>query len=188
MKKISAVFAVIATLLFSVFAFAPSAMAAGYSAQIGSSANADGTVTVTVTLDEATYNAGYQYVGATVNSADISNVTLAAEKTYGWWQVNSARTATFKLSTLNCKDTTIEVLAAKDAQGDSAREVGETKVSFPATCKVVESVVASTNGASNGAASSEVAKTGANVMPYAVAVVLLAVAGGALFAMRKNAR
>lgn len=189
MKKISAMFAVIAALLFSVFAFAPSAMAepTSYSASISASANADGTATVTVTLDEATYNAGYQYVGAQINDADISNVTLAAEKTYGWWQVSSARTATFKLSTLNCKDTTVEVLAAKDAQGDSSRQGGETTVSFPATCNVVESA-ASTTGASNGAASGEVAKTGASVMPYAVAVVLLAVAGGALFVMRKNAR
>lgn len=185
MKKISAMFAVIAALLFSVFALTPSAMAdpTPYSASISASANADGTATVTVTLDEATYNAGYQYVGAQVNDANISNVTLAAEKTYGWWQVSSARTATFKLSTLNCTDTTIEVLAAKDTQGGSAREVGETTVSFPATCKVVESAVVS-----KGAASNEVAKTGVSVMPYAVAVVLLAVAGGALFVMRKNAR
>lgn len=192
MKKVSAVFAAIATLLFSVFAFAPSAMAADYSAQIGSSANADGTVTVTVTLDEATYNAGYQYVGATVDTADISNVvrvTPVAEKTYGWWQVDSARTVKFTLTTVNCKDSTIKVLVAKDAQGDFAREFGKTTVHFPATCKVNDAAVASTGSASKSATgAAEVAKTGANVMPYAVAVVLLAVAGGALFAMRKNAR
>ncbi|MBT1173144.1 hypothetical protein JS528_07225 [Bifidobacterium sp. MA2] len=186
MKKISAVFAAIATVLLSVFALAPSAMAADYSATISSAANEDGTATITVTLDAATYNAGYQYVGVTVNSDDISNVTLAAQKTYGWWKADASTfTAKVKLTTLNCKDSTVEVLAAKNAQDAGAVEVGETTVHFPATCKVSEAAVSS-NGSGNGAAT--VAETGANVMPYAVAVVLLAAAGAALFAVRKSAR
>ena len=40
--------------------------------------------TITVTLDDATYDAGYHYVGVTVDDSLVGNVT-AAEKTFGWW-------------------------------------------------------------------------------------------------------
>lgn len=186
MKKISALVAAIATVLLSVFAFAPSALAADYSATINSSANADGTATVTVTLDEATVNAGYSYVGVQVDSADISNVKLAAQKTYGWWKVNSARTAKFTFTTLNCSDTKFEVLAAKDAQGTSAVKVGESTVKFPATCKVSDTVVTSATSATSSKSGALLAQTGATVMPYAVAALLLAAAGVAMFALRKS--
>lgn len=185
MKKISALVAAIATVLLSVFAFAPSALAADYSATINSSANADGTATVTVTLDEATVNAGYTYVGVQVDSADVSNVKLAAQKTYGWWKVNSARTAKFTFTTLNCNDTKFEVLAAKDAQGAVAVEVGESTVKFPATCKVSDTVVTSATSDSSKSGAL-LAQTGATVMPYAVAALLLAAAGVAMFALRKS--
>ena len=189
MKKISSVVAAIAAVLLSVFAFAPAATAADYSATINSQANEDGTVTVTVVLDESTVAAGYEYVGARVNSEDVGNVSLAAEKTYGWWKTDSARTVKIKLTTLNCNASAVHVLAAKDSKGTNAITVGTTTVRFPATCKVSDVVPAST-GNKSAAGTTEgnaLAKTGATVMPYAVAALLLAGAGAAILALRKNA-
>lgn len=189
MKKISALFAAIATVLLSVFAFAPSALAADYSATISSQANEDGTVTITVTLDENTYAAGYRYVGVQVDSADVSNVTLAAQKTYGWWKVNSARTAKVKLTTLNCNNSKVTVYGAKDAQGANAIEIGTNTVKFPATCKVSgTAAVSSTSAAGAASGSNTLAQTGATVAPYAIAAVLLAGAGAAALALRKSNR
>lgn len=189
MKKISALFAAIATVLLSVFAFAPSALAADYSATVNSQANEDGTATITVTLDENTYAAGYQYVGVQVDSANVGNVTLAAQKTYGWWKVNSSRTAKVKLTTLNCNDSKVTVYAAKDAQGNNAMETAQTTVDFPATCKVSDATtVSSTSAAGATSGSNTLAQTGATVAPYAIAAVLLAAAGAAALALRKSSR
>ena len=182
MKKIIAIVAAGAAMLFAVLGCAPVAMADGYAASVNVSANEDGTATVSVTLDEATYNAGYHFVGATVDDAHVSNVVPAAAKTYGWWEVDGAtRTATFKLTTVDCAETTVTVMAATNAQGDGAIAVGSQTVKFPATC----------NGGPVGAPATPTepettAPTGAAVMPYIVAVVLLAAAGFALFVVRKN--
>ena len=189
MKKISALAAALAAVLLSVFALVPASMAAEYSATISSQANEDGSATVTVVLDEATVAAGYEYVGVRVNDEDVSNVTLAAEKTYGWWKVDSVRTAKIKLTTLNCKATKVQVLAAKDGKGTDAITVGTEDVRFPATCKVSDVVPAGTQN-NSGAGKNEgsgLAKTGASVMPYAITALLLAGAGVAVVALRKTA-
>lgn len=57
--------------------------------------------TITVTLDDATYDAGYHYVGVTVDDSLVGNVT-AAEKTFGWWAAseNTPHTVNIKLTTL----------------------------------------------------------------------------------------
>ncbi|MBW3095005.1 hypothetical protein KIH75_06595 [Bifidobacterium sp. 64T4] len=186
MKKISAVFAAIATLLMSVFALAPSALADDYSATVNAKPNTDGTATITVTLDDATYNAGYHFVGLTVDDSQVSGVTAAAEKTYGWWEASAdaPHAVSIKLTTLNCKDAKVNVLASKTADGENAITVGSQTVNFPATC----SVNGNTGTAAAAGSTSGTAQTGASVLPYVAAVALLAVAGVAFLALRKKSR
>lgn len=194
MKKISAVFAAVATLLMAVFALVPSAFADDYSATVNTNPNADGTATVTVTLDDATYDAGYHFVGLTVDDVLVGNVSLAAEKTYGWWEASAdtPHTVNIKLTTLNCKDANVTVLASKTADGANAITVGSQSVSFPATCSVNGNTGTSTGtNAASGSTSGTTAgtaQTGASVLPYVAAVVLLIVAGVAFLALRKKNR
>lgn len=183
MKKISAVMAAVAALLFSVFAFAPTAMAAPYSATI-TPGTSEGSATITVTIDEATVEA-YPYVAIQYDDTQVSEVTPVALKTTTWYKVTdtfekngSNWEKTFKVKTLNCKDAVVTVLGAKDANGDDAKEIGKQTVSFANTCP------AGQGGSSTGARTT--AKTGVTVLPYAVAVVLMAAAGAAMFAVRKN--
>ncbi len=190
MRKLSAIFAAIAMTLMSVFALAPSALADDYSATVNANPNSDGTVTITVTLDDATYDAGYHYVGVTVDDTQIGNVTAAAEKTYGWWEVSATtpHTANIKLTTLNCKDAKITVKAAKSAEGADAIAVGSETVNFPATCSVNGNTNGNAAAAAAGSNSGSTAQTGASVAPYIVVVALLAVAGVAFLALRKKSR
>lgn len=188
MRKLSAIVAAIAMMLMSVFALAPSALADDYSATVNANPNADGTATITVTLDDATYDAGYHYVGVTVDDSQVSGVTVAAEKTYGWWAAseNTPHTVNIKLTTLNCKNAKINVLASKTADGADAVAVGSQEVNFPATCSVNGNNAAADSNASG--ATSGTAQTGASVLPYVAVVVLLAVAGVAFLALRKKSR
>ncbi|NMM96391.1 hypothetical protein G1C98_1127 [Bifidobacterium sp. DSM 109960] len=188
MRKISAIFAAIAMTLMSVFALAPSAFADDYSATVNANPNADGTATITVTLDDATYDAGYHYVGVTVDDSLVSNVTVAAEKTYGWWAAseNTPHTVTIKLTTLNCKDAKVTVEASKSADGADAITVGSQTVNFPATCSVNGNTNA--GAAAAGSNSGNTAQTGASVVPYVIVVALLAIAGVAFLALRKKSR
>lgn len=183
MKKISAVMAAISALLFSVFAFAPSAMADPYSATI-TPGTSEGSATITVTIDEATAEA-YPYIVFQYDDTQVSAVEPVALTTIKLFKVTDIFTKngsnwekTFKVSTLNCKDATVTVLGAKDANGTGAKELGKQTVSFANTCP------AGQGGVNTGA--NTTAQTGASVLPYAVAVVLMAAAGAAMFAVRKN--
>ncbi|PLS27691.1 hypothetical protein [Bifidobacterium parmae] len=191
MKKISAIVAAIATMLLSVFAFAPSAMAADYSATI-TPGTTEGAATITVTVDAATAEA-YPFIAVQYDDAEVTSVVPAAIKTTQWYEVattftkqaNGDYTKLFKVTTLNCKDATITVLGAKDANGTGETTLETKKVSFANTCPTSGSNAAAGTG-SNGAT---VAKTGASIMPYGIAVLLMVAAGVAMFAVRKtNAR
>lgn len=156
MKKFMALLATVAAVLGFGFA-ANTAMAEDYGAT-GSVTGTVATVTFTGLKAGATY-----YVQADTDV--VSNVEQAALKEFGPFTANDKGTLTVKVTLKAGTKTDVKLLAA-----DKTTVLTSYTVTAPAT--------------GNGAPT--VADTGASVAPYAVAVVLLAAAGVALFAVRKT--
>ncbi|KFI88020.1 hypothetical protein BREU_0802 [Bifidobacterium reuteri DSM 23975] len=139
------------------FGFAANtAMAEDY----GATGSVTGTV-ATVTFTGLTKGAKYS---VKADDQVVSNVELAAEKTF----LEFTATSTSQTVKITLKAGTKTDVKLVDANG-----------------KVVASYTVTAPATGEGAAPT-VADTGASVAPYAVAVVLLAAAGVALFAVRKT--
>lgn len=156
-KKIMAVLATIAAVLGFGFA-ANTAMADEY----GATGVVSGSV-ATVTFTGLTPGAKYYVVA---DDTVVENVTAAALKTWGPFTADADGNVKVKITLKAGAKTDVKI--ASDSNG--ANILASYTVSAPAT--------------GNGAATT--ADTGASVAPYAVAVVLLAAAGVALFAVRKT--
>ncbi|TPF78536.1 MULTISPECIES: hypothetical protein [unclassified Bifidobacterium] len=156
MKKIMALLATVAAVLGFGFA-ANTAMAEDYGAT-GSVTGSVATVTFTGLKAGAQY-----YVQA--DDQVVSNVEQVALKEWGPFTAKADGTLTVKVTLKAGAKTDVKLLDANKTVLTSYT------VTAPAT--------------GNGAAPT-VADTGASVAPYAVAVVLLAAAGVALFAVRKT--
>ncbi|KAA8824941.1 hypothetical protein EMO92_07915 [Bifidobacterium reuteri] len=125
---------------------------------------ATGSVTGTVaTVTFTGLKAGAQYY-VQADTDVVSNVEQAALKEFGPFTADAKGTLTVKVTLKAGAKTDVKLT---DAQGNVLTSYS---VTAPAT--------------GNGAPT--VADTGASVAPYAVAVVLLAAAGVALFAVRKT--
>lgn len=156
MKKFMALLATVAAVLGFGFA-ANTAMAEDY----GATGSVTGTV-ATVTFTNLAPNTDYHVYA---DDQVVSNVTEAAYKDFGSFKSDAKGTLKVKVTLKAGTKTDIRLV---DANGNL---VTSYTVTAPAT--------------GEGAAPT-VADTGASVAPYAVAVVLLAAAGVALFAVRKT--
>lgn len=193
MKKITAIVTAFAAMLLSVFALAPTAMAADYSATI-TPGTSEGVATITVTIDEATAQK-YPYVAIAYDNTQISSVTAAAYVHTNWEEVTSTFSKdgsnfvkTYKVATLNCKDAKISVLGSKDASDGDDVTLQTKTVSFANTCTTGSNKNVAVSGTA-GSSRRTTAQTGTVVMPYIIALGLMVAAGVALFAVRKgNAR
>lgn len=196
-KKIMALLAAIATVFGLGFA-ASTAMAADYAPAIQGTTSYDAkshTLTATVNSDGAV-SAGYKYVYASYDSTMVSDVQLAAaydrtqyvgEATSDVFKVNIKLTDAaaqggskvyVKIFLSRVKGAASDLQAMIDS-GDAIQvkgneQDGSLSFSIPQV------------GPAEKPAGSTTAKTGADVAPYAVAVVLLAAAGIALMAVRKS--
>lgn len=194
MKKITAIVASFAAMLLSVFALAPTAMAADYSATI-TPGTAEGAATVTVSIDEATAQE-YPFIAVQYDDAEVASVVPAAVKQTQWYPVASAfgkeasgdYSKLFKVTTRNCEDTTITVRGSKIGSDEDAVTLQAKTVSFANTCTTGSNENVAVSGTA-GSSRRTTAQTGSVVMPYVIALGLMVAAGVALFAVRKgNAR
>ncbi|MFT8704812.1 hypothetical protein [Bifidobacterium aquikefiricola] len=139
------------------------------------------TVTIPVTVSDDLYDEGYTSVTVTVDTDQVSNVEQVANKAYG----------PFALST-----TSPHVANLKYTPVVGAKAISYTITSYDPVTKTSGPVVA--NGtyqlpyvvptkSTTGASTQELGKTGIDIAPYAVAVVLLAGAGAlSLVAIRQT--
>ena len=171
-KQIVAILATIAAVFGFGFA-ANTAMADEYPAP---------TITVSGNVATATYPANSfkpnETFYITVDDTYISNVEQIALKQYGPFKAAAGGSANLKF--------TLTEAGLKAAQENklSVTAKGEEGTSITAPA----SAPATGSGSNSGASAPTTAETGASIAPYGVAVVLLAAAGVALFAVRKTTR
>ncbi|OZG68569.1 hypothetical protein [Bifidobacterium eulemuris] len=176
-KKIVALFATIAAVLGFGFATGTAMAVENYSTTGTISGN-----TVTASAPAGTFAAN-ESVDVTYDTTYVSDVVAIAVKT-----VNAKADGSLTLKYI----LTDAGLEKADNGGFTISAVGKTSgSSFSATVKTGDNTPATgapSNGASNNATGTKTtANTGASVAPYGVAIVLMAAAGVALFAVRKKA-
>lgn len=180
-RVMTALAAVVA--MFAAFALAPAASAADYGTVVPSVSGNTATVTVTVTDD--LYNQGYTQVYVTADDTLVENIVQVANKTWGPFTLSttSPHTATLKyIFKSGVSSATFSAYAENPSTG-ATQSIGSTTVKAPATGEGASSTDSSTT---TGSSSNKLAKTGAVMLPYMVAVAALAVAGGAVFAVRRS--
>lgn len=206
MRKIASAVAAVAALLACVaFGTAP-AMAEGYGATVTVEGS---TVTVTVTFDPRDIAQYGEYAYAEVDEALVSSVVpvKSIEDSVYYYaghvtKESPTTTFAFKLTKdVSCKDSELAYnvfLGRNQVTGSNNGKLSQAQVSEASLSKVLydgsvkvpatgecttSGVVPSSTGSTTG---QQLASTGATVLPYAIVAVLLAAAGVAMFAVRKQ--
>lgn len=187
-RVMTALAAVVA--MFAAFALAPAASAADYGTVVPSVSGNTATVTVTVTDD--LYNQGYTQVYVTADDTLVGDIVQVANKTWGPFTLSttSPHTATLKHIFKDCVSSATFSAYAKNPSTGNTQAIDSATVKAPAVGNCAASNDGTTNGSSSstttGSSSNKLAKTGAVMLPYMAAVAALAVAGGAVFAVRRS--
>lgn len=179
-KKIVAIVAAIAA-LFAVSAGTTVAFADDYGASITVSGNV-----ATVTFQQGSFEPN-ETVNVTVDTDYVSNVEQIANKTYTFKaDAKGGLNLRFTLTDKAVKEGATITVTAK---GATSGKVYTASAKVPATgtgTATNTSTTDSKSGSTLAQTGSTLAQTGATVAPYAIAAVLLALAGIAAFAVRKQ--
>lgn len=172
-KKIVAIVAAIAA-LFAVSAGTTVAFADDYGASITVSGNV-----ATVTFQPGSFEPN-ETVNVTVDTDYVSNVEQIANKTYTFKaDAKGGLNLRFTLTDKAVKEGATITVTAK---GATSGKVYTASAKVPATGTGTVTNTSTTDSKSG----TTLAQTGATVAPYAIAAVLLALAGIAAFAVRKQ--
>ena len=192
-NRVAAAFAAVAALL-AAFVLAPVASAADYGTVVPSISG--NTVTVTVTVTDDLYNQGYTQVYVTADDTFVENIVQVANKTWGPFTLSttSPHTATLKYTFKDCVSSATFSAYAKNPSTGNTQAIDSATVKAPTAGNCTASNDGTTNGSSSSATSSttgsassnKLAKTGTVMLPYLTAVAVLAVAGAAVFAVRRS--
>lgn len=148
---------------------------------------ATGAVVIPVTVSDALYDAGFTSVYAEVDDTLIANVELAANKTYGPFALSTTSPHVAKLNYTpqpGVTAITYSVDAYNPVTGEKERVINNASYKLPYVVSAKEEAK-KVSTATNKVA--ELGKTGADVAPYALAVILLAGAGVlSLLAMKRT--
>ncbi|MBT1177166.1 LPXTG cell wall anchor domain-containing protein [Bifidobacterium callimiconis] len=183
--RVAAAFAAVVA-VFAAFVLAPAASAADYGTVVPSVSGNTATVTVTVTDD--LYNQGYTQVYVTADDTLVENIVQVANKTWGPFTLSttSPHTATLKyIFKSGVTSATFSAYAENPSTG-ATQSIGSATVKAPATGEGSSSTSSSTTAGTTSSDSNKLAKTGTVLLPYLTAVAVLAVAGGAVFAVRRS--
>jgi hypothetical protein len=174
-KKIVALVAAAAA-IFAVGMGTSSAFAEDYGT-VGNPTVSGNVVTVPVTVSDELYEAGFTSVMVTVDDAIVSNVQVAGMKEFGPFPLSPTTPHTVNLK-FTLKSGKFEIAVSAYNQ--------ETKQKVSIGSIPVDVTLPATGPDTTTEPKDETAKTGAAIAPYAIAVVLLAVAGIVIIAVRKR--
>ena len=167
--------------VFAMFALTPAASAVEYGETVTPGGNG---TTVTVTVPDDDYTAGFTELYATADDTLVGDIQQVSLKTWGPFAVSadSPHTASLKYTFKKCVASTNISFTLKNPTTGETKNLGSTTVKAPATGNCSAATTSSTSTSSN-----KLAKTGTVMLPYLTAVAVLAVAGAAVFAVRRSA-